>query len=179
MPAQEAVINAASSWLPGPEAAQVQIDQRDQDERETGRGETRRPVVYAKLEEGKHGPPVVESGLLQPGMAPQNRGDVVMADEHLAGNLRIPGFVGANQSEPISAEDRHQSIEQEKGGKNEEADGFQGVVQTRETSFQRVQAGARPIKDSRRTQHCFFLSHRFCQVVYGHKAIRFSGQPRG
>ena len=55
---------------PGPEAAQVQIDQRDQDESETGRGKTRRPVVYAKLQEGKHGPPVVERGLLQPGMAP-------------------------------------------------------------------------------------------------------------
>ena len=54
----------------GPEAAQVQIDQRDQDESEAGRRETRRPVVYAELEEGKHGPPVVESGLFQPGMAP-------------------------------------------------------------------------------------------------------------
>ena len=88
-----------------------------------------------------------------------------MAGQHLAGDLRIPGLVGAYQSEPISAEDRHQSIEQEKRGKNEKADGFQSVVQARETSFQRIQAGARPIKDLRRTQHCFFLSHRFCQGV--------------
>ena len=164
MPAQEAVINAASNWLPGRKRRRCRIDQRDQDESETGRGETRRPVVYPKLEEGKHRPPVIESGLFQPGMAPENGSDVVMAEKHLAGNLRVPGFVGANQSEPISAEDRHQSIEQEKRGKNEEADGLQGVVQAREPGFQRVQAGAWPMKDLRRSHHCFFLSHRFCQA---------------
>ena len=65
-----------------------------------------------------------------------------MAGKHLPGDLRIPGLVGAYQAKPISAEDRHQSIEQEKGGKNEKADGLQGVVQARETSFQRLQTGA-------------------------------------
>src|ERR1700722_14148625 len=88
-----------------------------------------------------------------------------MAAEHLAGDLRIPGLVGANQAKPISSEDRHQSIEQEKGGKYEKADGLQGVAQARETRFQRLQAGAWPMKYSRRCQHCFFLSHRFCQAV--------------
>src|SRR6202451_3400361 len=124
-----------------------------------------------------------------------------MASEHLTGDLRIPGLVGAYQAKSISSKDRHQSIEQEKGGKYEKANGFQGVAQARETSFQRLQAGAWPMKYSRRCQHCFFLSHRFCQAVrprlqgcskttvtkrdakrrnrilnYGHKAIRFIGR---
>ena len=101
-----------------------------------------------------------------------------MPAQHLPGNLRISWLVGAYQSEPISAEDWHQSVEQKEGGKNEEADGLQGFVQGRETDFQIIQ-GTRAIHDSRRTQHCFFLNHRLCQVVYGHKAIRFSVQARG
>ena len=88
-----------------------------------------------------------------------------MAEEHLAGNLRVSGLVGAYQSKPISAEDRHQAIEQEKRGKDEKADRFQGVVQGRETGFQRTQTGARPSKNSRRTQHCVFLSHRFARYL--------------
>src|SRR5271156_4240386 len=88
-----------------------------------------------------------------------------MAGEHLPGDLRIPGLVGANQAKTISSEDRHQSIEQEKRGKNEKADGLQGVAQPGETRFQSLQTGVWPMKYSRRCQHCFFLSHRFCQAV--------------
>jgi len=158
----------------GPESTQVEIDQRDQDKSETGRRKTRRPVVDTKLQKSKHGPPVIKRGLLQPGMAPEYGSHVVVPAQHLPGNLRIPWFVGADQSQPISAEDWHQSIEQKEGGKNEKADSLQGFVQGREASLQIVQSGARPIHHSRRTQHCFFLNHRLCQVVYGHKAIRFS-----
>jgi hypothetical protein len=143
----------------------VQVDQRYQDERKTGRGKTRRPIVHAKFQEGKHGAPVVESGLLQPGMAPQHRGDIVTAGEHLPRDLRIPGLIGPYQAKAIPPENGHQSIEQEKRGKNEKADGLQGVAQPRETIFQRLQTDGRPMKYSRRSQHCFFLNHRFCQGV--------------
>src|ERR1700733_578189 len=88
-----------------------------------------------------------------------------MAGEHLTGDLRIPGLVSADKAKPSSPEDRHQSIEQEKGGKYEKADGLQGVAQAGETSFQRLQTGGGPMKYSRRSQHCFFLDHRFCQAV--------------
>ncbi|MEA2541135.1 MAG: hypothetical protein QOH35_2501, partial [Acidobacteriaceae bacterium] len=50
-------------------------------------------------------------------------------------------------------------------GKDEKADRFQGVVQSRETSFQRAQTPARSSQDSRRTQHCVFLSHRFARYL--------------
>ena len=101
-----------------------------------------------------------------------------MAEEHLAGNLRVSGFVGAHQSEPISAEYRHQAIEQEKGGKDEEADGFQSVVQGRETSLQRTQTVARSSDNSRRTQHCVFLSHRFARYLraQGYQIHRLSAR---
>jgi hypothetical protein len=88
-----------------------------------------------------------------------------MTEKHLAGNLRVPGLVGTYQPESVSAENRHQAIEQEKRGKHEKADRFQGVVQGRETSFQRAQTRARSSKDSRRTQHCVFLSHRFARYL--------------
>ncbi len=101
------------------EAAHMQINQGDQDESKTGGREPRRPVVDPELQKGEHGAPVVERGFFQPGMAPKNGSDVVVAEQHLAGNLRVAGLVGANQAEPIAAEDRHQSIEQEKRGENE------------------------------------------------------------
>ena len=58
-----------------------------------------------------------------------------MPAQHLPGNLRISWLVGAYQSEPISPEDWHQPVKQKEGSKNEEADGLQGFIQGRETSF--------------------------------------------
>ncbi len=49
--------------------------------------------------------------------------------------------------------------------KTKKADRFQRVVQGREPSFQSCQTSARPMDYLRRSHHCFFLSHRFCQAV--------------
>ena len=87
-----------------------------------------------------------------------------MPEKHLPGNLRVPGFIGPNQPEPITAENRHQAIEQDKRSENEKARRLQGVVKAREPSFQSGQTSAWPMEYSRRSHHCFVLSHRFCQA---------------
>jgi hypothetical protein len=108
-----------------------------------------------------------------------------MAVKHLPGNLRIPGFIGSYQSEAISAEDRNQSVEQEKRSENKEAGRLQRVVQGRKPSLQSGQTSAWPMEYSRRSHHCFVFSHRFCQAgtttkreLQQAQAIRFSLQAR-
>ena len=117
MPAQATVISAASRWPPRPESPHVQINERHHDEGEAGRGQAGAPVVDAELLKDEHGAPVVEGGLLQPGAAVEigrNAGAQpplsvcggVEADQHLVGDLRIAGLVGAHQAEAVAAQQR-------------------------------------------------------------------------
>ncbi len=112
----------SSIQLPaGPEAPDMQVDQRYKDERKARRGQARRPVVHAKLLERKHRPPVVQRRLLQPWLAVKNRCDVVVAPQHFARNLRVARFIRAHQPEAVTSENRHQSVEKEER-REEEAD---------------------------------------------------------
>ena len=80
-----------------------------------GRGQAGAPVVDAEILEDEHGAPVVEGGLLEPGMAVEIGGDAgaeavfegvgrVEADQHLVGDLRVTGLVGADQAEAVAAQ---------------------------------------------------------------------------
>ena len=47
-----------------------------------------------------------------------------MGGEHLAGDLGVAGFVGADEAELVAAEDGNEAVEQEEGGDGEEDDEF-------------------------------------------------------
>jgi hypothetical protein len=85
--------------------------------------------VNAEFAEREHGAPVIERRFLQPGFAVEDRGDKVVAGEHLAGDLGVTGFVGSDETERGAAEYRHEPIEEEKGGHPKESEGLQRVAE--------------------------------------------------
>ena len=98
------------------ESPHVQVNERHHDEGEGGRGQAGAPVVHAEVLKDEHGAPVVEGGLLKPGVAVEIGRDAgaqtwplrvcggVEADQHLVGDLRIAGLVGADQAESVAAQ---------------------------------------------------------------------------
>ena len=102
----------------------------DHDEGEGGRGQARAPVVHAEVLKEKHGAPVVERGLLQPGMAVEIRRDAgaqpalervrrVEAHQHLVRDLGIARLVGAHQAQAVAAQQRRKPVSKEKDGEGE------------------------------------------------------------
>ncbi len=93
------------------EAADVEVNEGDEDEGEAGGGQSRGPVVDAEFFEGEHGAPVVEGWFFEPGLSPKHGRDVVVALEHFARHLRITRFVRADQSKARAAKDGNEAIE--------------------------------------------------------------------
>jgi hypothetical protein len=118
-----------------PEAAHVEIDERHHNEGEAAGRKSGAPVVDAEFLKDKHGAPVVEGGLLEPGLAVEIGRDAgaepafegvgrIEADEHLVRDLRVPRLVGADQAETVAAEPGRDSIEDEEDGEADEDCGF-------------------------------------------------------
>jgi hypothetical protein len=87
--------------------------------------------VHAELLKDEHGAPVIQGGLLKPRAAIEVRSDAgakasfhgmgrVEADQHLVGYLGIAGLIGTHQAQPIAAQQRRLSIENEENGKSQE-----------------------------------------------------------
>ena len=136
----------------GAESPHVEEDEDDEHAGAGGGRQSGGPVGDAELLEEAHGAPVVERGLLQPGLAVEDRRDgaadealvagvevfsaeavrhdprvdlvalVGVRGEHLAGDLRVTRFVGADEADLISAEDRDQAVEQKEAGDGDEDD---------------------------------------------------------
>ena len=113
-----------------PESSHVQVDERRHDEGESGGRQARAPVVDAEVLKQEHRAPVVERGLLQPGMAVEIGRDAgaqaalegvrrVEADQHLMRDLRIARLVGAHQAQAVAAQNRRKSIEKKEDGEGQ------------------------------------------------------------
>ena len=102
---------------------------------EAGRGQPGGPVVNAEVLEYEHRAPIVERGLLQPGVAVEIGSDAgaqpalqrlrrVEAVQHFMGDLGIAGFVGSDQAQASAAEDGRESISKKEDGEGEEKRGL-------------------------------------------------------
>ncbi len=119
----------------GAESSHVQVDQGRHDEGEAGGGQARAPVVHSEFLEHKHGAPVVEGRFLEPGVTVEVGSDTgaespfegmrrVESVQHLMSDLGIARLVRAHQAQPVSAQDRSQSIEKKEEGEDEKDRGL-------------------------------------------------------
>ena len=110
-----------------PESPHMQVNERRHDEGKSGGGKTRAPVVHTEVLKEKHGAPIIECGLLQPGMAVEIRRDAgiqtalesmrgIEAHQHLVRDLGIARLVGSYQTQSVAAQDRGKTIKKEKNG---------------------------------------------------------------
>ena len=90
----------------------MQVDENNKRQSEAGRGETRCPIVDAELTEREHGAPIKQRRLLEPRFPVEDGRDVIVADQHLARDLRVAGLIRSNKSQAIATEDRDQAIKE-------------------------------------------------------------------
>src|SRR5450631_1069701 len=119
----------------GAESSHMQINEGGHDEGEACRGQAGAPIVDAELLKDEHRAPVVERRLLKPGMTvevgrnagaelPFDRVSGIKAVKHFVRDLRIARLVGAHQTEPITAEQRRLSVDDEEGSENKKDGSF-------------------------------------------------------
>ena len=125
----------------------MQVDERDHNEGEGGRGQARGPVMHAEVLEDEHCTPVVKRRLFQPGLSIEIGGDAgaqlgrervrrVEPVQHLMRDLRIAGFIGSHQAQVGATEDRSQPVCQKEDRESKKENRFTNASPGRETPAQ-------------------------------------------
>jgi hypothetical protein len=119
----------------GPESPHVQVDKRRHDKGKGSGGKTGAPVVHTEVLKEKHGAPIIERRLLQPGTAVEIRRDAgvqaslqavrrIEVHQHFVRDLGIAGLVGSHQAHSVAAQDGSKTIKKEKDGEGKKNGGF-------------------------------------------------------
>jgi hypothetical protein len=106
------------------ESPHVQVDKADHNEGKSRRGEPGAPVMDPEILKQKHRSPVVESGLLQPGVAVEIGGNAgaetvrqILGDvepvQHLVRDLGVAGLVSSHQSQTVAAQYGCEAVNEE------------------------------------------------------------------
>ena len=94
-----------------PETAKKKVDGRDEHRCVERARQAGSPIADAGGTERHHRLPVIKDRLFEPRFALQRRGDPIGAIEHFARDLRVAGFVGADQSEGAESIEKKKSAE--------------------------------------------------------------------
>ncbi len=100
---------SAIEFTARPETAKEKVDGRDQHRRVERDRQAGSPIADAESPERQHRLPVIQHRFFEPRFALQRRSNPIGAIEHFARDLRIAGFVGADQPEGAETIEKKES----------------------------------------------------------------------